>query len=78
MVIDIGGGTTDVAVLSLGDIVTSQSLKIAGDKMDQEIIKYVKDKYKLLIGDATAEEVKQIGCAFQPTKKQLWMFVVET
>ena len=59
MVIDIGGGTTDVAVLSLGDIVTSQSLKIAGDKMDQEIIKYVKDKYKLLIGDATAEEVKK-------------------
>ena len=70
MVIDIGGGTTDVAVLSLGDIVTSQSLKIAGDKMDQEIIKYVKDKYKLLIGDATAEEVKkQIGCAFQPNEE---------
>ena len=64
MVIDIGG------VLSLGDIVTSQSLKIAGDKMDQEIIKYVKDKYKLLIGDATAEEVKkQIGCAFQPNEE---------
>ena len=64
------GGTTDVAVLSLGDIVTSQSLKIAGDKMDQEIIKYVKDKYKLLIGDATAEEVKkQIGCAFQPNEE---------
>lgn len=70
MVIDIGGGTTDVAVLSLGDIVTSQSLKIAGDKMDQEIIKYVKDKYKLLIGDATAEKVKkQIGCAFQPNEE---------
>lgn len=70
MVIDIGGGTTDVAVLSLGDIVTSQSLKIAGDKMDQEIIKYVKDKYKLLIGDATAEEVKkQIGCAFEPDEE---------
>ena len=62
--------TTDVAVLSLGDIVTSQSLKIAGDKMDQEIIKYVKDKYKLLIGDATAEEVKkQIGCAFEPDEE---------
>ncbi|BBH25087.1 MreB-like protein [Intestinibaculum porci] len=65
MVVDIGGGTTDVAVLSLGDIVTSQSLKIAGNRMDSEIVKYVKDKYKLLIGDSTAEHVKmQIGCAF--------------
>ena len=64
MVIDIGGGTTNIAVLSLGDIVTSQSLKIAGDKMDQDIIKYVKDKYKLLIGESTAEEIKvNIGCA---------------
>ena len=50
MVIDIGGGTTDIAVLSLGDIVTSSSLKIAGDVMDADIIKFVKDKYKLLIG----------------------------
>lgn len=66
MVVDIGGGTTDVAVLSLGDIVTSTSLKIAGDKMDAEIIKYVKEKYKLLIGDRTAEEIKTtIGCAYQ-------------
>lgn len=64
MVVDIGGGTTDVAVLSLGDIVSSASLKIAGDKMDAEIVKYIKDKYKLLIGDRTAEEVKiSIGCA---------------
>jgi rod shape-determining protein MreB len=64
MVIDIGGGTTDIAVLSLGDIVTSSSLKIAGDVMDEEIIKFVKDKYKLLIGDRTAEEVKiEIGSA---------------
>ena len=50
LVADLGGGTADIAVLSLGDIVTSQSLKIAGDKMDQEIIKYVKDKYKKKIG----------------------------
>ena len=65
MVIDIGGGTTDVAVLSLGDIVTSTSLKVAGDKMDAELIKYVKDKYKLLIGDRTAEEIKvNIGTAY--------------
>lgn len=64
MVIDIGGGTTDIAVLSLGDIVTSSSLKIAGDVMDEEIIKFVKDKYKLLIGDRTAEDIKmEIGCA---------------
>ena len=57
MVIDIGGGTTDIAVLSLGDIVTSSSLKIAGDVMDADIIKFVKDKYKLLIGDRTAEQI---------------------
>ena len=67
MVVDIGGGTTDVAVLSLGDIVTSTSLKIAGDKMDAELIKFVKDKYKLLIGDRTAEEIKiNIGSAYEP------------
>ena len=64
MVIDIGGGTTDIAVLSLGDIVTSSSLKIAGDVMDADIIKFVKDKYKLLIGDLTAEQIKlEIGSA---------------
>lgn len=64
MVIDIGGGTTDIAVLSLGDIVTSSSLKLGGDVMDEDIIKYVKDKYKLLIGDRTAEEIKvQVGTA---------------
>lgn len=58
MVIDIGGGTTDIAVLSLGDIVTSKSIRVAGDLFDQEIIKYVKNKYKLLIGERTAEDVK--------------------
>jgi rod shape-determining protein MreB len=64
MVVDIGGGTTDIAVLSLGDIVTSQSLKTAGDKMDSALVAYVKDKYKLLIGDSTAEQIKkEIGCA---------------
>lgn len=72
MVLDIGGGTTDVAILSLGDIVTSTSLKIAGDKMDRDIIKYIKDSYKLLIGDRTAEEVKMtIGTAFvDPSKSK--------
>lgn len=66
MVLDIGGGTTDVAILSLGEIVTSTALKIAGDKLDQDIIKYVKESYKLLIGDRTAEEIKKrIGTAWR-------------
>lgn len=65
MVIDIGGGTTDVAVLSMGDIVTASSIKVAGDKLDNAIIQYIKRKYKLLIGERTAEEIKkQVGTAF--------------
>ena len=58
MVIDVGGGTADIAVLSLGDIVTSASIKIAGNRFDQDIIDYIKTNYKLLIGDRTAEEIK--------------------
>lgn len=58
MVVDIGGGTTDIAVLSLGDIVTSASIKIAGNTFDKDIIDYIKDKYKLLIGEKTAENIK--------------------
>ena len=58
MVIDIGGGTTDIAILSLGGIVNSASIKIAGNTFDSDIMKYIKDKYKLLIGDRTAEEIK--------------------
>lgn len=58
MVVDIGGGTTDVAVLSMGDIVTSSSIKIAGDKFDNAIMKYIKNKYKLLIGERTSEDIK--------------------
>ncbi|MBP2001805.1 rod shape-determining protein MreB [Paenibacillus shirakamiensis] len=58
MVVDIGGGTTDVAVLSMGDIVTAQSIKMAGDKFDSSIIRYIKTKYKLLIGERTAEDIK--------------------
>lgn len=65
MVIDIGGGTTDIAVLSMGDIVTSRSLKLAGDKLDSEIINYVKNHYKLLIGERTSETIKmEIGTVF--------------
>ncbi|MFD1064476.1 rod shape-determining protein [Oceanobacillus locisalsi] len=58
MVVDIGGGTTDVAVLSMGGIVTSQSIKMAGDKFDWDILQYIKKEYKLLIGERTAEDIK--------------------
>ena len=62
MVVDIGGGTTEVAVISLGGIVVSHSIKVAGDKIDEAIVYYIKRKYSLLIGEATAEQVKiQIG-----------------
>ncbi|PZD97891.1 rod shape-determining protein [Paenibacillus sambharensis] len=65
MVVDIGGGTTDVAVLSMGDVVTASSIKVAGDKFDAEIMKYIKSKYKLLIGERTSEEIKmRIGTVY--------------
>lgn len=71
MVIDIGGGTTDIAILSLGGIVTSASLKVAGDTFDSDIRKYIKDKYKLLIGDRTSEEIKlKIGCVYPKSRKE--------
>lgn len=71
MVIDVGGGTTDVAVLSLGGIVNSASIKIAGNVFDSDIAKYIKDKYKLLIGDRTAEEIKlEIGTVYPNEKKE--------
>ena len=71
MVIDIGGGTTDIAILSLGDIVTSKSLKVSGNLFDQKIIDYIKDKYKLLIGERTAEDIKiEIGSAINDDKKR--------
>ena len=64
MVIDIGGGTTEVAVISLGGIVVSNSLRIAGDTLDEDIINYIKRKENLSIGETTAEEIKlEIGCA---------------
>lgn len=65
MVVDVGGGTTDIAIISLGGIVVSQSLRIGGDKFDEAIIKYIKKMYNLMIGERTAEEVKiQIGSAY--------------
>ena len=71
MVIDIGGGTTDVAILSLNGIVASESIKVAGNVMDQDIIKYIKSKYKLLIGEKTAEEIKiNFANVFKPDKRK--------
>ena len=69
MVIDIGGGTTDIAILSLGGIVNSSSIKVAGNSFDNAIIDYVKNKYKLLIGERTAEEIKlNIGNVYKGDK----------
>ncbi|MDO4962983.1 MAG: rod shape-determining protein [bacterium] len=71
MVIDIGGGTTDIAILSLGDIVNSDSIKIAGNTFDNDIIKYIKDKYKLLVGDRTAEDIKlEIGSVYPESRNE--------
>jgi rod shape-determining protein MreB len=65
MIVDIGGGTTEVAVISLGGIVTSKSIRIAGDEMDEAIVNYVKRSYNLMIGERTAEDIKiQIGSAY--------------
>lgn len=65
MIIDIGGGTTDIAVISMGGIVTSASVKLAGDTFDECIVKYIRKKYRLFIGERTAEQLKkEIGAAF--------------
>jgi len=65
MVVDIGGGTTEVAIISLGGIVTARSIRVAGDEMDEAIVNYVKRTYNLLVGERTAEEVKiRIGSAY--------------
>ena len=66
MVVDIGGGTTDIAVLSMGDIVTSESIKVAGDVFDNDILQYIKKEYKLLIGERTSETIKMtVGTVFK-------------
>lgn len=71
MVIDIGGGTTDVAVLSMGEVVVSESLKAAGNQFDQDILNYIKKKYKLLIGESTAEAIKiEIGSLILEKKNE--------
>lgn len=71
MIVDIGGGTTDVAVISLGGIVASTSIKIAGDKLDDSIIRYMRKKHNIMIGERTAEEMKmQIGGAYPRDKEE--------
>jgi rod shape-determining protein MreB len=71
MIIDIGGGTTDIAILSLGGIVESSSIRVAGNAFDNDIIKYIKDKYKLLVGERTAEEIKiTIGTVYPGSKNE--------
>ena len=71
MVVDIGGGTTDIAVISLGGVVVSESIKVAGDGFDEAIVRYVRRKYGLLIGESTAEQVKiRIGCFDDTTPKR--------
>jgi rod shape-determining protein MreB and related proteins len=73
MVVDIGGGTTDIAVISLGGIVLSQSLRVGGNKLDEAIIRHIRNAYNLMIGDPTAEEIKiKVGSAF-PLEQEMRM-----
>ena len=75
LVLDVGGGTTEVAVISLADIVTSESIRVAGDEMDEAIIQHMKQNYNLLIGEQTAERIKiEIGSAY-PLEQELTMEV---
>ena len=75
MIVDIGGGTTEVAIFSMGGIVISRSIRVAGDEMDEDIVQYMRNKYNLLIGERTAEKVKiEIGSAF-PLPQERTMLV---
>src|SRR3989338_1238019 len=71
MIVDIGGGTTDIAVISLGGIVISRNLRIAGEKMNEDIIQYARDEFQLLIGEKTAEEIKISIGSVSPLKEKL-------
>lgn len=74
MIVDIGGGTTEVAIISLGGIVTSKSLRIAGDELDQSIISYIKKEFNLMVGERTAEQVKmEIGSAYRTSDEEIVM-----
>ena len=71
MVVDIGGGTTDVAIISLGGVVTSESIRVAGDTFDEDIIAYVKREFNLLIGERTAEDIKlRVGAAYTTARRE--------
>jgi rod shape-determining protein MreB len=73
MIVDIGGGTTDIAVISLGGVVASRNLRIAGDEMNEDIIHYCRDEFNLLVGEKTAEDIKiAIGSAY-PLKEKMQM-----
>lgn len=71
LIVDIGGGTTDIAIISLGGIVVSKNLKIAGDKLNQDIIRHARDRYKLLIGEKAAEEIKIAVGSAHPQEETL-------
>jgi rod shape-determining protein MreB len=71
MIIDIGGGTTDIAVISLGGIVRSKNLKIAGDKMNADIVSYIRSEFKILVGERTAEDIKKEICKIIPDDETL-------
>ena len=73
MIIDIGGGTTEVALISLSGIVFSRSVRVAGDELDEAIVQYMKRAYNLMVGERTAEEIKiKIGSAYPTRKKRAW------
>lgn len=71
MIVDIGGGTTDIAVISLGGIVRSKNLKVAGDKLNTDIISYLRSEYKILIGEKTAEDIKMAAGSMDPSSQPL-------
>lgn len=71
MIVDIGGGTTEIAIISLGGIVVSRSIRVAGDEMDQDIINYARSRYNLLLGERSAEEAKIAGASAYPTKSEI-------
>jgi rod shape-determining protein MreB len=73
MIVDIGGGTTEVAIMSLADIATCESVRVAGDDMDEAIINYMKKTYNLMIGEQTAERIKiEIGSAAPVGERRRW------
>ena len=77
MVVDIGGGTTDIAVISLGGSVVSESLKVAGDKFDEAIVKYIKKKHNVMIGERTAEDLKNKHLDVYILKYKIWIWIYE-